>query len=139
MKILGAVMELPAKQLCQSRPFTSKLGKIGQIGSVVQLVAPNGSKDFAFFNSHGCRLFILCEIRCYFCPYIFWVYYFSLSQCVLVLAQWSPPSTKDTELALKTSEYVLGYIRNIVLKSLTTPSFIKRRYKVPFLSNFTLM
>ena len=29
MKILGAVLELPAKQHCQSSPFTSKLGQIG--------------------------------------------------------------------------------------------------------------
>ena len=35
MKILGALLELPAKQLCQSSPFTSKLGQIGQIGSAV--------------------------------------------------------------------------------------------------------
>ena len=38
IKILGAVLELPAKQHCQSSPFTSKLGQIGQIGSTVQLV-----------------------------------------------------------------------------------------------------
>ena len=31
IKILGAVLELPAKQHCQSSPFTSKLGQIGQI------------------------------------------------------------------------------------------------------------
>ncbi len=35
IKILGAVLELPAKQHCQSSPFTSKLGQIGQIGSAV--------------------------------------------------------------------------------------------------------
>ena len=35
IKILGAVLELPAKQLCQSSPFTSKWGQIGQVGSVV--------------------------------------------------------------------------------------------------------
>ena len=35
MKILGALLELPAKQHCQSSPFTSKLGKICQIGSAV--------------------------------------------------------------------------------------------------------
>ena len=40
MKILGAVLELPAKQHCQSSPFTSKLGQIGQISSAVWLVAP---------------------------------------------------------------------------------------------------
>ena len=33
MKILGVVLELPAKQHCQSSPFTSKLGQIGQISS----------------------------------------------------------------------------------------------------------
>ena len=35
IKILGDVLELPAKQHCQSSPFTSKLGQIGQIGSAV--------------------------------------------------------------------------------------------------------
>ena len=41
----------------------------------------NGSQDFDFFNCHGCRLSILCEIHCYLDPHILWVYYFSLSQC----------------------------------------------------------
>jgi hypothetical protein len=31
MKILGALLELPAKQHCQSSPFTSKLGQTGQM------------------------------------------------------------------------------------------------------------
>ena len=35
IKILGAVLELSAKQHCQSSPFISKLGQIGQIGSAV--------------------------------------------------------------------------------------------------------
>ena len=35
IKILGAILELPAKQYCQSSPFTSKLGQIGQSGSAV--------------------------------------------------------------------------------------------------------
>ena len=35
IKILEAVLELPAKQHCQSSPFNSKLGQIGQIGSAV--------------------------------------------------------------------------------------------------------
>jgi hypothetical protein len=29
IKILGAVLELPAKQQCQSSPFTSKIGQNG--------------------------------------------------------------------------------------------------------------
>ena len=36
-----------------------------------------GSQDFDFFNCHGCRIFILCEIHCYFCPHILRVYYYS--------------------------------------------------------------
>jgi hypothetical protein len=35
IKILEAILELPAKQHCQSSPFTSKLGQIGQIESAV--------------------------------------------------------------------------------------------------------
>ena len=35
IKILGAVLQLLPKQHCQSSPFTSKLGQIGQIGSAV--------------------------------------------------------------------------------------------------------
>ena len=32
IKILGAVLELPAKQHCQFGPFTKKSGKMGLIG-----------------------------------------------------------------------------------------------------------
>jgi len=46
IKILGAILELPAKQHCQSSPFTSKLDQIGQIGSAVQLVAPKRPPRF---------------------------------------------------------------------------------------------
>jgi hypothetical protein len=35
IKILGVVSELPAKQDCQSSPFTMKMGQIGWIGSAV--------------------------------------------------------------------------------------------------------
>ena len=34
MKILGAVLELPAKQHCQSSQCTSKLGQIGIVKSI---------------------------------------------------------------------------------------------------------
>ena len=37
MKNLGAILELPAKQHCQSSPFTKKSGKMGWIGSAVYL------------------------------------------------------------------------------------------------------
>ena len=76
MKILGALLELPAKQHCQFSPFTSKLSQIGQ----------TGSQDFDFFNCHVCRLFISYEIHCYFCPHMFCVNYFNLSQC-----EWGSP------------------------------------------------
>ena len=33
IKILGAVLELPARQHRQSSPYTWKMGQIGQIGS----------------------------------------------------------------------------------------------------------
>jgi hypothetical protein len=46
IKILGALLEVIAKQQCQSSPFTSKLGQIGQIGSAVYLVAPKGLPEF---------------------------------------------------------------------------------------------
>ena len=37
IQILGAILELPAKQHCQSSPFTSNLGQIGQIGLIGQI------------------------------------------------------------------------------------------------------
>ena len=45
----------------------------------------SGSSKTAPVQLPACQLFILCEIHCYFCPHIFWVYYFSLSQCVLYI------------------------------------------------------
>ena len=53
IKILGALLELLAKQHCQSSLFTSKLGQIGQIGSAVLLVAPKQSPGFHFSISMG--------------------------------------------------------------------------------------
>ena len=35
MKILGAVLELPAKQHCQFGPFTKHSGRMGWIGSAI--------------------------------------------------------------------------------------------------------
>jgi hypothetical protein len=35
IKILGAVLELPAKQHCQFSQFTVKMGQMGWIGSAV--------------------------------------------------------------------------------------------------------
>ena len=49
MKILGALLELPAKQHCQSSLFTPELGQIGQICSAVKLVAPKGLPGFSIF------------------------------------------------------------------------------------------
>ena len=68
IKILAAVLGLPAKQHCQFGPFTKITGKIGWIGSAVLLVDPNGPQDFDFFNCHGCQTFILFEIHRYLSP-----------------------------------------------------------------------
>ena len=38
IKILGAVLELPAKQHCQFGPFTKKSGKMGCLGGRSQTV-----------------------------------------------------------------------------------------------------
>ena len=49
IKILGAVLKLPAKQHRQFSPFTAKMGQMGWIGSAVYLVAPKRPPDFTFF------------------------------------------------------------------------------------------
>ena len=35
IKILGAIFEIPAKQLCEFSLYTTKMGQIGLIGSAV--------------------------------------------------------------------------------------------------------
>ena len=67
------------QQYSTANPFTSKLGQMGQISS---LAGTFKTASRIFINYLGCQTFILCEIHCYLCPHIFWVYYFSLSQCV---------------------------------------------------------
>ena len=47
-----------------------------QFNSIEKRLPPVGEN-----SGPGCQMFMLCEIHCYFCPHIFWVYYFSLSQC----------------------------------------------------------
>ena len=79
----------------------------------------NSTADFHFFNCPGCRIFILCEIHCYLCPHIFWVYYFNFSQCVLVSSHDTAKLfcmldiPKDTPLLLliysDLSEFISGY------------------------------
>ena len=78
IKILGAILELPALSIWPIWPNFEVNGldwKYCLVGS-----SKTVSQDFHFFNCPGCRIFILCEIYCYLCPHIFWVYYFSLSQ-----------------------------------------------------------
>ena len=48
VKIMGAVLELPAKQYCQFGPFTKKSGKMCRIDSAVKLVALK--PGFSFFQ-----------------------------------------------------------------------------------------
>ena len=46
IKILGAVLELPAKQQFQFSLSTKKMGQLGRIGSAVWLVAPKRPPGF---------------------------------------------------------------------------------------------
>ena len=62
IKIVGAVLELPARQQCQSSPFPAK---IGLIGTSVWLVVPKWPTEFTFFIYYWCQTFILSEIHSY--------------------------------------------------------------------------
>ena len=44
IKILGAVLELPAKQHCQFDPFTKKLGKMGMAPRIFIFSTGMGAK-----------------------------------------------------------------------------------------------
>jgi len=64
IKILGAVLELPAKQHCQFSPF----GPLYEVNGLDwQCYLAGSSKTapriFIFFNGHGCQTFILAEIK----------------------------------------------------------------------------
>ena len=50
IKILGAVLELPAKQHCQFSLSTKKMGQMGWIGSAVWLVAPKTAPRILIFS-----------------------------------------------------------------------------------------
>ena len=65
IKILGTVLELPAKQHCQSSPFTKKLGQMGLILVLLSCKLLNGPQDFDLFNCHVCQTFNWAEIHCY--------------------------------------------------------------------------
>ena len=52
IKILGAILELPAKQQCQFNPFGPFLQYMGWIFSAIWQVQ-KGPQDFDFFNSMG--------------------------------------------------------------------------------------
>ena len=56
-------------------------GKRAELAVLLSWLLQNDSQDFHFFDCPGCWIFILCEIHCYLCPHIFWVYHFSLRQC----------------------------------------------------------
>jgi hypothetical protein len=48
IKILGAVLELPARQHCQSSQFTKKMGKLGCLAGSSETA--NSPQDFDFFH-----------------------------------------------------------------------------------------
>ena len=56
--------------------------KLAKLAVLFSWQLQKGAPNFDFFNCHGCLIFILCEIHCYFCPHILWPYYFRLSQSV---------------------------------------------------------
>ena len=64
IKILGAILEISVKQLCQSSPFTSKIGPNGLNGQCCLAgSSKTAPKILIFFNCHGCQTFILDEIH----------------------------------------------------------------------------
>ena len=64
IKIPRAVLQLPARQQCQSSPFTSKMAKWSELVVLFSWQLQNGSQDFDFFNCHGSQTFTLAEINC---------------------------------------------------------------------------
>ena len=70
IKILGAVLELLAKQHCQFSPF-GPFGPLYEVNGLdwqcylAGMYLQNGPQDFDFFNGHGCQTFILAEIHYY--------------------------------------------------------------------------
>ena len=60
IKIMEAVLELPAIQHSQSSQFTSKMGRIGR-----QVAPKRHPEILIFFNCYGCQSFILADIHCY--------------------------------------------------------------------------
>ena len=58
IKILGAVLELPAKQHCQFSLFCRFFGKWAKLVVLFSWWLQNGPQDINFLNDRGCRLFI---------------------------------------------------------------------------------
>ena len=69
------------KSTANSAHLSQNQAKLAKSAVLFSWQLQNGSHNFDFFSCHGCPLFILCEIHCFLCLHIFWVYYFSLSQC----------------------------------------------------------
>ena len=83
IKILGALWSYQLNSTANLANLAQFWGKWAGLAVLFIWYLQKGSKDFAFFNCHGCWIFFLCETHCYFCPHILWVYYFRLSQCVM--------------------------------------------------------
>ena len=65
-------------QLNSTADLAQFWGKWAGLAVLFILQLQNVSQDF---HCPWCRILNLCEIHCYLCPNIFWVYYFSHSQC----------------------------------------------------------
>ena len=58
IKILGAVLELPADSTANSGSSLQKWAKLAELAVLFSWQLQNGRHNFDFFNCHGCRLFI---------------------------------------------------------------------------------
>ena len=63
MKILGAILELPAKKHSRFGQFGPVLRQMGWIGNDVQLVAPKQLQGFSFFQlSSVPNIYLYCSV-----------------------------------------------------------------------------
>ena len=58
IKILGAILELPAKQHNQFNPFKAIIGQMAELAVLFSWLLQSSPQDLDSFNGNGCRLFI---------------------------------------------------------------------------------
>ena len=88
------------------------------------------SRDFGI-PSPGCQIFILCEIHCYWSAHIFWVHYFSLSQCG-PCPIWCNLLWKYVFCLFSTARFISSYLKHVNL------FYQKNRIKLTEMSTWSL-